>query len=155
MASSLPARQVATAQNTSMLVRTQCRGRANRSSDLRPDWPPRNALNVLASDQIASAKGRICLLPAGGKPGDVGRRQTGRVLAQQPFQCGAKIAGGETAPSLFITATVIDPRCFKLHRPRSQGKLAPLGPTVAHHQRASVLVALATMALDLIVGLRR
>src|ERR1700719_2014122 len=58
------------------------------------------------------------------------------------------------APSLFITATVIDPRRLKLYRPRSQGKLSPLGPTVAHHHRASVLVALATMALDVIVGLR-
>ncbi len=139
-------------------------------------------INVLASDQIASAKGRIFLLPAGGKPGDVGRRQTGRVRAQQPFQCGAKIASGETAQiqdgqhlghlgrtahvtrqdpageapatSLFITAAVIDPRCLKLYCPRSQRKLAPLAPAVAHHQRASLLVALAPMALDVIVGLR-
>src|SRR5258708_35940400 len=58
------------------------------------------------------------------------------------------------APSLFITATVIDPRCLKLYRPCSQGKLAPLAPAVAHHQRASVLVALAMVALNVIVGLR-
>jgi len=64
------------------------------------------------------------------------------------------VARKALAASLFITATVIDPRCLKLYRPRPQGKLAPLGLTVAHHQRASVLVALATMALDVIVGLR-
>jgi hypothetical protein len=51
-------------------------------------------------------------------------------------------------------AAVIDPRGLKLYRPRSQGKLAPLGPAVAHHHRASVLVALAAMSLYVIVGLR-
>src|SRR6202022_4087554 len=55
--------------------------------------------------------------------------------------------------SLFITAAVIHSRRLKLHRPGSQGKLARLGPAVAHHQPASVLVALAAMALDVIVGL--
>jgi hypothetical protein len=55
---------------------------------------------------------------------------------------------------LFITATVINPRCLELYCPRSQGKLALLAAAVAHHQRASLLVALPAMALDVIVGLR-
>src|ERR1700687_1376838 len=139
-------------------------------------------INVLAPGQIASAKGRMLLLPAGGQSGDVGRRQTGRVLAQQAFQRGAKIAGGEPAQiqdgqhlghlgrtphvtrqdaarvapaaSLLILPAIVDPRRLKLHGSRAQGKLAPLAPAVAHHQRTSLLVALAALALDVIVGLR-
>src|SRR5229473_3397624 len=96
-------------------------------------------INVLAPGQIASAKGSMFLLPAGGQSGDVGRRQTGRVLAQQAFQRGAKIAGEAPAPSLLIAPAIVDPRRLKLHGSRAQGKLAPLAPAVAHHQRTSLL----------------
>jgi hypothetical protein len=64
------------------------------------------------------------------------------------------VAREALALALFITATVVDPRRPQFHRSRSQGKLAPLGPAVVHHQRAARFVALLAMTLDVVVGLR-
>ena len=90
---------------------------------------------------------------AGGKPAQIENRQHLGHLGRTPHVGRQDAATKALALTVFITAGVIDPRRLKLHRPGSQGKLAPLGPTVAHHQRASVLVARAAMALDVIVGL--
>src|ERR1700719_4493110 len=139
-------------------------------------------VNVLAAREVAPAKGRVFFLPAGGKPCDVGRRQTARVLTQQAFERGAEIPGGEPAQienrqylgdfgrtphvgrqnaagetlplALFITPAVVDPPRPQLHPPRAQGKLAPLRAAVVHYQRPSLIVALVTMTLDVVVGFR-
>ena len=68
--------------------------------EVHPIYPH---VNVLAPAEVALTEAGVFFLPAGGKPGDVGRRQTGRVLAQQPFQCGAEIARRKPAQIEKIT----------------------------------------------------
>jgi hypothetical protein len=55
--------------------------------------------------------------------------------------------------TILIPPAVIDSRCVKLHRSRSERHFARLGMTVAHHQGVLMLVTLAVMALNVIVDL--
>jgi hypothetical protein len=139
-------------------------------------------IDVLAPGEIAPAKLLILFLPGRGQPRDVGRRQPGRVLAQQRFQRGTEIAGGESAQienrrrlgdfgrtahigrqdlagealaaPLFIAAAVSDPRRLYFHGSCSQRDFPDRGAAVAHHQGMSIFIARAAMALGVSVGLR-
>jgi len=133
--------------------------------------------------QPPRAKARVLALPLLGQAADRRRRQAGGVLAEQALQRGPEVPGRQPAQAqdrqhvgdlrraacvarqdprtglqllaaLRVDTAVIDARRPDRQRARPDRHAPLLAAAVAHHQPATVLVALVLERRDVLVGLR-